>query len=157
MLFAGTTILFSLPASFDLECFPISDPVGKPHESEVDLTIILSLGSISRMEFGTPRPRVKGAWFSLMHHRPQSIWWPCLLKKARSFLFNIISGDLSLQRLEAGFWFPARGWGQLRQWECWILATRPWGSVAGDKALACQLWGDMFPQRWKQWNKKSIY
>lgn len=59
MLFAGRTTLFSLPASLNLECFPISEPVGKSPESEVDLTIILSFGSISRIEFGTPRPRVK--------------------------------------------------------------------------------------------------
>ena len=39
MLFGGMTTLFSLPASFDLKCFPISEPVEKPHESEVDLTI----------------------------------------------------------------------------------------------------------------------
>ena len=34
-----------------------------------------------------------------------------------------------------------------QKWEHWILATRPWGPVAGDKALACLLCRNEFQQK----------
>ena len=63
-----------------------------------------------------------------------------------SWTLGLISGGVGLQQLEAGFWFLARDWGQVVQWDGRILATRP---VVSDEALAPRPCRKEFPQRWK--------
>ena len=64
--------------------------------------------------------------------------------------FPLASGALSLQQPKAGFQFPVAAWGRARAMIAQILATRPPGAVASDKAVARQLCRNEFPHRDKK-------
>ena len=84
-----------------------------------------------------------------------SIRYPYSFSTVCYGIVNMISGGLSLQQLEGGFWFP----GQRLKSGPGSESTESQppdhqGPVANDKALAHQLCRNKFPQRdRKKWNK----